>query len=399
MHAVGYLSRVIAAVVWCTAFGADYATRAEGPPLRFGMSTTLTGPASDLGHAMRDGVRAAFDEQNRVGGIRGRQLELIVLDDGYEPARTAPNMRRLIEAEDVLAVVGNVGTPTAVVAIPIANETGTPFVGAFTGAGVLRKSPPDRYVVNVRASYAQETAAMVEALIASGIRPDEIGFFTQRDAYGAAGLTYGIAALERHAPGVGRNLALGSYERNTLAVEGALADLLSHRPEPKAVIMVGAYAPCARFIQVARDVGFEPRFLNVSFVGAKSLARELGDAGNGVVITQVVPHPDSDAPIAAAAAKALRLERGDLGFGALEGYAVGRMTILALERIRGEISRETLIVALESLGTFDLGLGTPLNLSAQRHQASDQVWPTVIRAGRVQATTWPEALRGEEAPQ
>ena len=118
-----------------------------------GTSTALTGPAADLGINMRAGILAAIDECNRAGGIHGRTLRLISLDDAYEPSKTAPNMRKLIEEEKVLAVVGNVGTPTAIAAVPIAVATKTPFYGAFTGAGMLRKTSPDRYVINYRASY------------------------------------------------------------------------------------------------------------------------------------------------------------------------------------------------------------------------------------------------------
>ena len=131
-------------------------------------------------------------------------------------------MRRLIEEQRVLAVVGNVGTPTAIAAVPIALEARTLFFGAFTGAGVLRKEPPDRYVINYRASYAEETAAMVRALVAiAHITPEEIAFFTQRDGYGDAGFAGGIAALTQHGLKDPATVAHGRYERNTLDVEKA----------------------------------------------------------------------------------------------------------------------------------------------------------------------------------
>ncbi|MCP4041824.1 MAG: ABC transporter substrate-binding protein, partial [Gammaproteobacteria bacterium] len=129
------------------------------------MSTALSGPAADLGKAMLQGVKAGLEQANRSGGVQGRKLRLIAMDDGYEPSRTAPNMHRLIDIDQVLAVIGNVGTPTAIAAIPIANQGKTLLFAPFTGAGVLRKSPPDRYIINYRASYAEETAAMIDALM------------------------------------------------------------------------------------------------------------------------------------------------------------------------------------------------------------------------------------------
>jgi ABC-type branched-subunit amino acid transport system substrate-binding protein len=356
------------------------------------MSTALTGPAADLGMHMRAGVAAAFAEQNSAGGVRGQLLDLIVLDDGYEPSATARNMRQLTEVEQVAAVVGNVGTPTAVVAIPIATDSRTPFVGAFTGAGILRKSPPDRYVINFRASYAEETAAMVEALIRHGVLPSEIAILSQRDSFGDVGSADVAAALERYAPNVSSEIVRGTYERNTLAVEGALADIFIQDPLPKVVIMIGTYAPCAKFIRLAKEVGFQPRFIGVSFVGSNSLARELGPQADGVIITQVVPDPNSTLPLVSQARKALELTGGQLNFGSLEGYAVGRMLCLALKSIEGPISREAIVDALEGLGQFDIGLGEPLELTRREHQASHCVWPTLIRDGNVVTTTWDEAL-------
>ena len=240
------------------------------------------GSAAQLGLDMRLGVEAALHEANLDGGIHGRELSLIVLDDGYEPSRTAPNMHELIEVHEVLAVIGNVGTPTAVAAIPIANAKKTALFGAFTGAGVLRKSPPDRYIINYRASYAQETAAMVDALVdEAGVKVEEIALFTQRDAYGDAGHIGGITAMKRHGLTDDTAIAQGRYQRNTTAVENGLADILSSETPVRAVIMVGSYGPCAEFIKLAHEFDFNPIFMNVSFVGSGPLCGALGADGEG----------------------------------------------------------------------------------------------------------------------
>ncbi|HVI23974.1 MAG TPA: ABC transporter substrate-binding protein, partial [Myxococcales bacterium] len=123
------------------------------PDLTFGMSAALTGPAKELGRSMKTGVELAFDAVNDAGGVNGRKLRLIALDDGYEPARTIEAMKELIEKRHVAGIIGNVGTPTAAVAAPYAVEHKVLFFGAFTGAPLLRKDPPDRYVFNYRASY------------------------------------------------------------------------------------------------------------------------------------------------------------------------------------------------------------------------------------------------------
>lgn len=361
--------------------------------IRLGMSTALAGPSGQLGQGVRAGVLAAIEERNRAGGVQGRTIELLALDDGYEPRLTAPNMRQLVEKDNVLAIVGNVGTPTAVAALPIVAETKVPFFGAFTGAGNLRRSPPDRYVINYRASYAEETGAMVDALIDVGaLKLEEMAFFTQRDAYGDAGYSGGVAALKRRGLKDESQIAHGRFERNTLAVENGLADILAAGVRPRAVIMVGAYAPCAAFIRTGRESGLDAVYLNVSFVGADSLLKELNGAGDGVIITQVVPPPASSAPIVREYHAAMERSSGshDVTFMSLEGYVLMRVFLRALDAKDVELSREGVVRALESLGEFDIGLGAPLKLSSQEHQACHRVWPTVIRGGKIVPFEWSE---------
>ncbi|MBW2465677.1 MAG: ABC transporter substrate-binding protein [Deltaproteobacteria bacterium] len=355
------------------------------------MSTVLSGPAAHLGINMRNGVLAALKEINLQGGINDRSLCLIALDDRYEPEITVKNMHRLIEQENVLAIIGNVGTPTAIAAVPIANRNRVPFFGAFSGAGILRRIPPDPYVANYRASYAEETAAMVQALITyGGLQPDEIAFFTQRDAYGDSGFLGGIAALKKNGLKDETQITHGWYERNSLAIENGLADILLADPEPKAVIIVGTYGPSAKFIKLARKYNLNSLFLNVSFVGAAPLAQALGPGEDGVIVTQVVPHLNSSLPTVKKYHRALSLFNPSIAstFGSLEGYITTRILLLALKNIKGEITRESIMNGLESLGEFDIGLDSPLKISSTEHQASHQVWPTIIRNGEVLPFDW-----------
>jgi ABC-type branched-subunit amino acid transport system substrate-binding protein len=372
-----------------------YAKAQEIPCLHnshvLGMSTVLSGPVAHLGINMRNGVLAAIKENNQHGGIQGRSLCLIALEDGYEPERTVANMHKLIEQDNVLAIIGNVGTPTAIAAVPIANRNHVPFFGAVTGAGILRRIPPDRYVVNFRASYAEETAAMVQALITHGrLKPNEIAFFTQRDAYGDSGFVGGIAALKKNGLMDETQITHGRYERNSLAIENGLADILLADPEPKAVIMVGTYAPSAKFIRLARRYGLKSLFLNVSFVGAAPLAQALGDEEDGVIMTQVVPHLESSLPIVQDFHRALHRFDPSIAptFGSLEGYITTRIFIHAMKRLEVEITRDSITEAFENLGQFDLGFAAPLELSKSEHQASHQIWPTILREGEILPFDW-----------
>ena len=366
------------------------AKKPDAKTIKIGMSTALSGPAKALGQGMKAGVEAYFKKINQLGGIHGKKLELIVRDDGYEPSRTAPNMRQLIKKDKVFAILGNVGTPTAIVSVPIANELKTPFFGAFTGAGVLRKTPPDRYVWNYRASYAQETAAMVKGFVKDlKIKPSEIGFFTQNDAYGDAGYEGGIKALKSIGYADAEKLPHGRYTRNTTNVEDGLLEMLEAKVKPKAIIMVGAYKPCAAFIRLAKQEGLKAIFANVSFVGSKALAKDLGPLGEGVVVTQVVPfYQNSKIPVVAEYHQFIKKE--ELGFVSLEGFIAAKAFIKALSHTKVNATKEDLINALSQMKNFKLGLGEKHSLSSTQHQIGHRVWPTMIKNGAYQEFKWPE---------
>jgi branched-chain amino acid transport system substrate-binding protein len=347
-----------------------------------GMSAALSGSTADLGNNMMQGVLVGLDRANREGGVHGRKLRLLALDDGYEPARTVPNMRQLIEKDNVLAIVGNVGTPTAIAAVPIAVGEKTLFFAGFTGSDMLRKSPPDRYVINYRAGYTEEVTDMIDALIdKGGLKPEDIAFFTQADGYGDSGFKDVFRTMARHGLTNEDAIVRVKYKRNTLAVEDAVASLLLVPHTPRAVVMVGAYAPCAKFIRLCRESGINPLFLGVSFVGSSSLAAALGPTDAQVIVTQVVPHPsDCALPMVADYRADLGLSRPGAvpTFTSLEGYIAARILVVALGRIEGLPTRENIVDALEGLGQFDMGTGEPLELNPTKHQACHRVWPTVM---------------------
>ena len=359
---------------------------------RIGMSAAFEGPAEALGNGMRTGILAYFDAVNDRGGVHGRPLELIALNDSYEPSRTAPNMRSLIDEHEVMCVIGNVGTPTAAVAVPIVNEKRVPMFGAFTGAGLLRKTPPDRYVINYRASYAEEIAQMIRGLTVDlGIAPSEIGFFTQNDAYGDAGWDGGVAALQAMGFEEAEFLPHGRYERNSLNIEDGLSRLMDPRESIKAVLMVGAYKPCAKFIRTARSHGFNPLFLNVSFVGSDALIQEMGSWGEGVIITQVVPAVDGNTAAAIEFRELLAPEKRSLV--SFEGFLVAKGCVAGLEIAGEAATREDFVDAFDGSHPIDLGLGVTHRLSPLEHQLSHRVWPTQVHDGRlVPVVDWQDAL-------
>ena len=341
----------------------------------FGQSAAFEGPAAALGLGMREGILAAFNEANAAGGVNGRKLELVSYDDGYEPEKAIANTKRLIDEDKVFALVGEVGTPTSNSAQPIATEAGVPFIGPFTGAAFLR-NPSFGNVINVRGSYDQETEAWIEHLT-KDLGVSRIAILYQDDTFGRAGLSGVLKAMEKRGM---KLVAEGTFERNTTAVKTALLAIRAANPE--AIVMVGPYKPCAEFIKLARRLKVDAVFVNISFVGANALAKELGADGEGVVVTQVVPFPeDMSIPLVARYEKALKAASADatIGFVSLEGYMVGRLIVEALGKLEGPVTRESLLSTIKEVGTFDLD-GITLSFGPDDNQGMDQVFLTVIQA-------------------
>ena len=371
------------AVAWLLGLGAtslmDVAAHADpgvfDDRIVFGQSAAFGGPAAALGLGMREGILAAFKEANAAGGVNGRKLELVSYDDGYEPDRAIANTEHLIDNDGVFALVGEVGTPTSNAAQPIATQAGVPFIGPLTGAAFLR-NPALGNVINIRGSYDQETETWIEHLtIDLGI--SRIAILYQDDSFGRAGLSGVTKAMEKRGM---KPVAEATYERNTTAVKMAL--LTIRQADPQAVVMIGAYKPCAEFIKLAHVLKMNPVFVNISFVDANALAKELGEDGKGVVVTQVVPFPaDTSIPLVARYQKALKAANPDakIGFVSLEGYIVGRLVVEALGKVKGPVTRAALLSTIKETGTFDLG-GITLTYGPNDNQGMHQVFLTVIQA-------------------
>ena len=338
----------------------------------FGQSAALSGPAQELGANMRLGIMAAFHEVNQRGGVHGRMLELVSLDDSYEPEAAVTNTLRLIKEEGVFALIGEVGTPTSRSATPVAADEGVPFIAPFTGAEFLRDDEWEN-IVNLRASYYQETEEMV-ARLTQDVGVTRIGVLYQDDSYGRAGYRGVRAALDRRDM---EPVSIGLYPRNTTAVKAALLDL--NQGAPEAVIMIGAYEPVAALVELARHTGADPIFLTVSFVGSNALANELGAGGAGVYVTQVVPFPtDASLPIVSLYLNALSdYDRfADPGFVSFEGYLAGRLAVEGLERCGPAIDRGCFLDILNSSDEIDID-GFKLRFGDD-NQGSDEVFITVI---------------------
>lgn len=375
--------------------------------LVIGQPAAFSGPSAGLGIEMWRGASAAFAEANAAGGVHGRKLRLAVADDAYDAEKAAVAVARLIARDHVFALFGGVGTPTMVKALPVVLKhylsEGLFYFANFTGAQPQREPPYDKAVFNVRASYREETRAMVNAFVKMGKR--RIGIFVQDDAYGASGRDGVRRALKEHALDLAADTTYPRGQAFAIPMNQQLKILRDSNAE--AVIAVGSYQACAALVRDARRSGWKVPIHNLSFVGADQMLRLLRDEEQAhpgesltanLIFTQVVPQYDDtgiklvrEYRAAMDHFQATRPEGvgdssysppGKQSFGSLEGYLSARVFLEVLRRAGRDLTRRRFYEAAEAMGKFDLGLGVPLNLSPARHQALDAVWfVTATKAG------------------
>lgn len=337
-------------------------------PLVLGQSVPLTGPAAHLGRHFVQGAQLVFDRINSAGGIARRNIELRIQDDGYEADRCADNTRRFIQA-GVFALFGYVGTPTTLAALPLAIAARVPFLAPRTGAQAVRE-PFQSQVFVIRASYREELSLIVSSLRSRGI--SRVALLRQGDSFGEAGFDGLTRALAAQGLGL---LGQADIERNSLDVSAAVRALVPLRPQ--AIVLVCTYQPAAAFIRAMRKAGFTGLFATVSFVGTQDLMETLGREGAGVMISQVMPSPYTDAhPLAAQFRAAARQAGGRVmpTYSSIEGFLAASVLVAGLQAAQrmGRVSREGLIEGLESLGRREIA-GFPIELGSARHVASEFV--------------------------
>ena len=354
-----------------------------------GSCSALEGPSHFLGTETVTGAKAYFDMVNEDGGVEGRKLRLISYDDSYDPAKTEACFNRLME-QKVFALGFFVGTPTAVKYLPLAESNKIPLVGLFTGAQTLY-APLRHWVVNVRASYFDETRTQMDGLWGA-LGYKKIGVIYPEDPFGATVLDGVKTALKAHG---GEPVAVASYPRQTSEVGGAI-DLV-RAANPEAVVVVGPANTVAPILKQCHAKGWKPLFLTVSFVGTDDLIRAAGPDAEGLVVTQVVP------PYYLTEYKTVALYRRTLAkyypsaqpnFVSLEGFVDALVLAEGLKKAGKELTREGLIRGIESIHDADIGLGSQLKLdySAKDHKGFEGVIPTVVRGGRaVPFTEWSTA--------
>ena len=441
--------------------GTPVCVAASDAPLVIGESAPVSGTNQQLGTDMKLGIQLAFDEQNAKGGIRGRMLQLSFRDDAYEPDLAEAAARALTDAQTtnkparcptttmpavagqnpissteldrgpnaVLALLGNVGTPTMVRAAPVAIETGTVFFGPFTGADTILRDGTagtcGKYIFNIRASYAQEARATMEYFMKKGVTNyRNLISFDQNDSYGQAGYdglkTAYQAEMGNFPSSADPNnpIARFRYTRNddtsvpaeASAAENYLAGLLGNTSNDVTVgvMMTDTYGAGASFIEALRNWQFANDsqqssldkahrltlyFSHVSFVGPNALSKELVGAGNvmtpdgpmamttNVVVSQVVPNYQNDtSDVVTAYNKLIAAANVQPSFTSLEGYIAARVFVAGALQHDGPFTPDALVDAFEHLPDLSLGIGASAGFSPTNHQYSDSVWGTTIQA-------------------
>lgn len=367
--------------------GTEKTVRGVSPAeIRIGSSLALSGHAGDLGRNYLHGALSYLKKINAAGGIQGRRINLISYDDAYDPAKCMVNTQKLLTEESVFALFNYVGTPTTSKIVPIVEQYDIPLVGMFTGARVLRE-PYRAMIFNVRASYAEEIDLALRQM-AHDLTLRKIAIFYQNDNFGYDGIESTEISAEKYGMTI---VAKGAYQRGSMAVEEALESIVDSGAE--AVVMIGTYSPCAKFIQLSQQRGFYPLFYSVSFVGSENLANELDRLGytqdprQRIVVSQVVPPPDNihlSAPREYRELLQKYFPQENPTFGGLEGYINARVLVEGLRRAGKHPTRKSFAAGLESMKNYELGIGQPLVYSESNHHGLHHVYFVALEEGR-----WP----------
>jgi ABC-type branched-subunit amino acid transport system substrate-binding protein len=346
--------------------------------ITLGMSAPFSGPNGAYGLDMRQTIQAYFEQLNKAGGINGRKLELVALDDGYETERTLANTQTLLKEKNAFALLAYYGsTPTTEAMNKVFGPAKVPLVGTISGASSLRDplstNPNARFMFNVRASYADETEAIVNQLVSLGLK--SIAVFYQNDGFGKSGLDGVSAALKKH------NLtpsAVSTIERNSVDISKSIEPIV--KANPQAVIMVTLYKPTAAFVKAMKKAGQNPMFMTLSPVGTEQLVQELGAEARGIGISQVVPYPWNDVVPVVREYQKLTPKPGSYSYYGMEGYLMARTMVEGLRRAGKDLTRDKLVSALEGMSNVDFG-GYRVNYTGTAHLGSRFVELTVVGPG------------------
>ena len=339
-----------------------------------GHSGPLSGANKEFGEDIRDGALAYFNKLNAAGGVNGRKVQLITIDDANDAKRSGENAKVLIEERRVLALFGYASATLSLPAFPFVEKHGVPFIAPFTGAAPMQKFRPQVFMM--RASYADELEKIIEFYSSTGMKKFSVIHYD--DAIGKENLAVVQAALGKLAL---KPVSIGTLKRNQTDLGAAVGDVVKAAPD--VVIGTTLYRTTADFIKQAKKAGSGAQFANTSFVGASALATELGAQGMGVVVAQVVPpYARQSIPVVKEYQAAIEKQLGkkEFSFTSLEAYICAKVLAEGIRRAGATPTRESLLKALDSIRNYDVG-GYVVDFSSTNHNGSKFVELTAISKG------------------
>lgn len=337
-----------------------------------GQSIALSGALADLGTEYRNGAVLYFEHANAAGGVHGRKIRLLSLDDGYDTARALENTRKLVEQEKVFAIFGQFGTGITQASLPLTTGAGIPLFAPYTGADGLRDGA-NRYLFHIRASYGNETEQMVAQLVGTGVK--DIAVIHQNDNFGKAGLQVAEQALKKRGL---KPVAVGPIEIAP-AVDVRKAVESVGLANPEAIIMIAAGKGAVAFVREYMKTGRSAQFFGLSVVSSRQLVKELGAASHGIAIAQVMPSPwrSSNASAREYQQVLARQNSAELTYTAFEGFIAAKVFTEGLRRAGRDLTREKLVAALEGLRNHDAG-GLVVDFGPKKRNGSAYVDLSII---------------------
>ncbi len=368
----------LTAVVLCVGLQVAYAAEAgvTETEILLGQPAGITGPLAELAPDILNATQVLFDSVNEKGGIHGRKIRTLTMDDGYVVANTVKVVNHMIEKEPVFALINMTGTSNVAAVLPLLEKENPPLplIAPFTGAELMR-TPAINHVFNVRASYGDETEKTVHHLATLGAQ--RIAVLWSNNGFGKDGLAGVQKALEKRGMKV---YADAPIEQSASDTGKAVMALYDKRPE--AIIMITAGAPTVSFIKAYNKVRKGMHFYTLSVMGSQATLRALGSDGVGVVVTTVVPFPwDVTHPLAREYRSMMqKAGYSNLSFLGFEGFINAKVVVEGLRLAGKDLTRTRFVNALASIKRLDLG-GFAVGFGKDSRQGSRYVGLAIVSPG------------------
>lgn len=358
--------------------------------IKLGSSTDLSGPNASLGQAMNRGIQT-YLKKNNLNPKKKYSFSLQTYDDQYRPIEASKNIEKLIYKDKVLAFLGNFGTPTAKLTIPLANKSNIAVFGSYSGSKFLRKEIADKNVFNYRISYKQESQFIISKLLEKGITPKDMVLFSQNDVYGNSGYFAAINELKKRGFKNLNKIYHGRYNSHSLNVETALAKILDYPTQPKVILMFATTTPIIKFMKLAKKDFPNSTFISISPISRNKAIKELGQMSHNLITTQTVPLLNSNLPVVTEFLNEFKkhFPSEEANLTSLEGYIVGKLFVSSLEQSDKKVTdKQSIIDILNNTKDLDIGLGFKSGFDKKHNQYSSKIWSSIINNGIIEEYNW-----------